>query len=51
MTDLEQAHLVELIALARGRGVPDAEIAAMLLAEAERLHASRQTPAPQIEHQ
>ena len=37
MTPLEQAHLVELVALARGRGASDAEIAAALRAEADRL--------------
>ena len=37
MTELETAHLVELVALARGRGASDAEIAAALRAEADRL--------------
>jgi hypothetical protein len=38
MTDLEKAHLTELTCLARGRGATDAEIAAVLRAEADRLH-------------
>ncbi len=37
MTELETAHLVELVALARGRGASDVEIAAALRAEADRL--------------
>ena len=47
MTDLEKAHLVELICLARGRGVSDTEIAAALRAEAERLDSSAPIPEPQ----
>ena len=44
MTDLEKAHLTELICLARGRGATDAEIAAVLRAEADHLDQSAQAP-------
>ncbi len=37
MTDLEQAHLTELICLARGRGAADNEIAAALREAADLL--------------
>ncbi len=44
MTDLEKAHLTELICLARGRGASDTEIAAALRAEADHLDQSAQAP-------
>lgn len=44
MTDLEKAHLTELVCLARGRGAADTEIAAVLRAEADRLDQSAQAP-------
>lgn len=47
MTDLEQAHLTELICLARGRGAPDAEIAAALREAAALLN----NPAPDPKQQ
>ena len=50
MTELEKAHLVELVALARGRGASDAEIAAALRAEAERLDPTIPDPHDQEDH-
>ncbi len=47
MTDLEKAHLTELICLARGRGATGAEIAAVLRAEAD--HLDQSAPAPSTE--
>ena len=46
MTELEQAHLTELICLARGRGAADAEIAAALREAADRLATPASIPAP-----
>ena len=50
MTELEIAHLVELVALARGRGASDAEIAAALRAEAERLDPTNPDTHEQEDH-
>lgn len=44
MTDLEKAHLTELVCLARGRGAADTEIAAALREAADRLDAPAATP-------
>ena len=44
MTNLEKAHLTELVCLARGRGASDAEIAAALRAEADHLDQAAQAP-------
>ena len=50
MTDIETAHLVELVALARGRGASDAEIAAALRAEADRLDPTNSDTRDQEDH-
>ncbi len=42
MTDIERAHLTEIILMARARGLIDAEIATMLRAEADALGAATQ---------
>lgn len=47
MTDLERAHLTELICLARGRGAADTEIAAALREAADLLD----KPAPDLKQQ
>ncbi len=50
MTELEIAHLVELVALARGRGASDAEIAVALRTEAERLDPTNPDTHDQEDH-
>ena len=47
MTDLEQAHLTELICLARGRGAADTEIAAALRDAADLLDKPASDPKQQ----
>ena len=42
MTDIERAHLTEIVLMARARGLSDAEIATMLRAEADALSANTQ---------
>ena len=42
MTDIERAHLTEIVLMARARGLIDAEIATMLRAEADALVADAQ---------
>ena len=42
MTDIERAHLTEIVLIARARGLIDAEIATMLRVEADALSAATQ---------
>ncbi len=42
MTDIERAHLTEIVLMARARGLSNAEIATMLRAEADALGAAAQ---------
>ncbi len=42
MTDNERAHLIEIVLMARARGLIDAEIATMLRSEADALGADAQ---------